>query len=127
MAPHFLSPVGEKIRKVDHGDQNVLAKVDGHVVAQIFARQIFEHQPPKKKVEAVAPILENGDDSDSSGANHPDKKKTDPVTIYDEIRNLKNGCGYKNERANKENRFVAEPGGHYQIGEPHRDASRTKT
>ena len=56
---HFFSAKGRKKRNVHDQEQEILGKVDRHVIAEEFPRKILEQQPAQKKVHAVAPVVEN--------------------------------------------------------------------
>ena len=53
----FTIPAGlREKRDVNEADQNILAEVDGHIVAEILADQVFEQQPHHEHVKTGAPL-----------------------------------------------------------------------
>ncbi len=124
---HFFPADGSDESDIDDGDEEVFAKIDRHVVAEILARQIFKEKPSQEQIEAVAPVIEDG--------NH-DGKDDDGHADVDKVRGLARDDIHGDFISAKENKNRECKGGkgtsagvnvRKYAGHPHEAASRTKT
>src|SRR5262249_1058087 len=56
-----------KERDVHKYDQEILRKVNSHIVSKVFTYEVFEEEPAEKNVEALAPVVQNLDGKGQCG------------------------------------------------------------
>ena len=61
------SPDLSKKRNINEPDQNILAEINDHIVAEIFAHQVFEQQPDQEHIKSGTPFAQDGDGYPETG------------------------------------------------------------
>src|SRR5277367_5228845 len=56
-----------KKRNINERDQDILAEVNHHIVAEIFAHQVLEEQPDQEHIKSGTPFAEDGDGYPETG------------------------------------------------------------
>ena len=93
---HFFPADGSDESDIDDGDEEVFAKIDRHVVAEILARQIFKEKPSQEEIQAVAPVIEDGNHDGKDDDGHADVDKVRGLARDDVHRNFISGEENKN-------------------------------
>src|SRR5437660_4591811 len=99
--------ISDKKRKIYDGYENILAKKNGHVIAQILACQIFKEQPSQKEIKAIAPVLEYSHHDRGAGKDQSNVEQCDGIVLDDVIRDLKDRTGREKKGAPREDRASA--------------------
>jgi hypothetical protein len=94
-------PPGKK-GGIDNSKEEVLGKIDGHIVAEIFARQIFEQQPKQQQVKSVAPIHSRYCRHGCAGASAASDGQSGKITRDDVIGGKTSSYKSKDEEQNRQ-------------------------
>jgi hypothetical protein len=85
----FLAAIRKKKGQIDHAKQHIFAESNGHVVAQVLASQILEHQPSEKKINTISPVLEDREGRDHSSHHHGRISHPNKILVDDKSRDGK--------------------------------------
>jgi len=92
--------IGQEEREIDDGGENIFGEIDRHVVAGVFADEVFEEQPGDEAIDAVTPISEDGENESAGDTDHQDEREADDVVVEDqagEFVGAEEGDDEKNE------------------------------